>query len=89
MRPTAKDVARFMLSELKREKYLYQEQVVFDIQEQFGDEFVYDNENGNPAISKEVLKEFRALTEDRVIWERGERMWRFRESYDETGRMQE
>jgi hypothetical protein len=34
---------------------------------------VYENENGNLAINRQVLKEFRKLTEKTVVWERGVR----------------
>lgn len=85
----AEDVAKWMLSELEKDQILYQETVVSEIQDKFGDSFVYYNQNGNMAISKEVLSEFRKLTKDRVVWFRGERYWRFREAYDEPGRRQE
>ena len=49
----------------------------------------YRNENGNDAISEDVLKEFRKLTEHTAIWERGERMWRTRRDKDKAGRAQE
>lgn len=83
------EVAEWMLAELDKNQILYQETAVCDIQEKFGDSFVYDNQNGNMAISREVLSEFRKLTNDRVIWVRGERYWRFREKYDEPGRRQD
>ena len=54
----------------------------------FGDDFVYINENGNLAIEKKVLNVFRKLTDDSVVWSRGERMWRLREENDEPGRQQ-
>ena len=88
MATTPDQVAQWMLDELKRVKYLYQETVVYDIASKFGDSFTYYNDNGNPAIDKKVLAAFRKLTGDSVIWERGERMWRFREKYDEPGRQQ-
>ena len=69
---TAKDVAQWMRDEVVKDKVLYQEQVVYEMDE----EFTYINDNGNLAISKAVLKEFRKLTEDLVVWERGERCWR-------------
>jgi hypothetical protein len=47
---TANDVASWMLEELNRVNYLYQEQAVWKIQEQFGKQFVYQNSNGNLAI---------------------------------------
>ncbi|MEY9884968.1 hypothetical protein [Bradyrhizobium sp. USDA 329] len=85
---TPSEVAQFMLDELKRVSFLYQEQVVHDIQQKFGDDFVYLNENGNYAISKKVLTVFRQLAPD-VVWERGERMWRERTAYDTDGRQQD
>lgn len=85
---THEDVAKWMLDELKRVKYLYQETVVYDIESKFGAAFTYENDNGNLAIDKRVLAAFRKLTGDSVIWERGERLWRFREDHDEPGRQQ-
>ena len=86
---TPEAVAQWMLEELKREKYLYQETVVYDIESKFGEEFTYVNKNGNLAIDRCVLREFRKLTENTVVWERGARLWRLREDYDESGRRQE
>lgn len=86
---TASAVARWMVEELERVKHLYQEDCAHKIQLNFGMEFIYENENGNWAISKAVLKEFRKLTEGRAVWERGERMWRMRQGYDRPGRQQD
>jgi len=77
-----------MLGELKRVQYLYQHEVVFSIETQFGEPFFYINDSGNPAIAKSVLAAFKKLTGDTVIWERGERVWRMREDYDAEGRQQ-
>ncbi len=88
MATTPDQVAEWMLSELQRVKCLYQETAVYDITSKFGEEFTYCNDSGNPAIAKKVLAAFKKLTGDSVIWERGERMWRFREKYDEPGRQQ-
>jgi hypothetical protein len=85
---TPKEVAEWMLTELRRTKYLYQDTVVYDIANKFGNEFTYINENGNLAIDKQVLRAFRKLTENSVVWERGERLWRMREDYDPQGRRQ-
>jgi hypothetical protein len=86
---SAEDIAKWMLSELEKDRILYQETAVCDIQDKFGESFVYYNQNGNQAISKEVLSEFRKLTGDNVVWVRGERYWRFREREDDPGRRQE
>lgn len=81
-------VARWMLDQVEREGELYQETAVYDLERQFGEDFVYENESGNPAIDKRVLKAFRKISEESVVWERGERRWRMREETDEPGRRQ-
>ena len=85
---TAKTVAEWMLQELTRVQFLYQEEVVYHIASKFGDKFTYDNQNGNLSIDRRVLAEFRKITSDTVVWERGERMWRMRADYDEPGKRQ-
>jgi hypothetical protein len=87
--PTDATVAAWMMQELQRRKNLYQEQVAWDIKKLFGKSFVYDNENGNPAISKSVLKEFTKLTKKDVVWSRSDRFWRARQSSDKPGRQQD
>jgi len=77
-----------MLDELHRVKFLYQQDAVFAIETKFGKEFSYVNNAGNPAIDKKVLAAFKKITGDSVVWERGERMWRMRASYDTNGRQQ-
>lgn len=85
---TAKDVAEWLLGEVLSAGELYQDDAVGQIADSFGAEFVYENENGNSAISREVLRMFRALSGDRIVWVRSDRCWRLRESGDEPGRMQ-
>ena len=72
----------------KSDGYLHQDAVVFEIQDRFGEAFVYENDNGNLAIGRAVLTEFRKLTEETVVWERGERVWRRREKHDPLGKRQ-
>ncbi len=83
------DVAQWMFDEIKSGKNLYQDQTVVKIKKQFGDEFIYQNENGNFAIAKKVLNAFNKLTVDTVVWCRGEKMWRLRKDRDATGRQQD
>ncbi len=85
---TAKTVAEWMLAKIQKAKEIYQEDVVYEIEKKFGKEFVYDNDSGNLAIGKNVLREFRKLTEDIVVWERGGRFWRMREKSDPIGKRQ-
>ena len=84
---TAKDIADWMAAQLETKRELYQEDVVSEIIKLSGRQFVYTNENGNDAIGKEVLKEFRKLTEGTVVWERGDKCWRKRNPYDAPGRL--
>lgn len=81
--PTAKNVADFMLHRFNEDLMLYQEVIVYEIQDNFGDDFVYTNENGNLAIDRKVLAEFRKLTEGKVVWNRSERFWRSKEDSDD------
>jgi len=73
---TDKEVAEWMVAQFKNQFWLYQEDTVYEIKSKFGMEFVYQNENGNYAISKKVLREFRKLSEGKIVWERGQRAWR-------------
>jgi hypothetical protein len=82
------DVASWMKATIESSSMLYQEIAVAQIRQLFGDEFVYINDAGNFAILKAVLKAFKALTADTVVWDRGERVWRMRQQYDPPGRRQ-
>jgi hypothetical protein len=86
---TPAEAAEWMANEVRTKRELYQEDAAFSIERKFGKEHIYDNENGNPAISKAVLVIFRKLTEADVIWVRSERYWRLREKGDETTRLQD
>jgi len=86
--PTSEDVAKWMQEKVTKEQELFQIEAVSEIQEQFGDEFIYLNDNGNPAISRAVLKEFGKLTKETVVWERGGRYWRLRDKHDTPGKRQ-
>jgi hypothetical protein len=86
--PTAADVARWMVQEVERDGMLYQDEAAATIADKFGEEFTYENDNGNIAIRRDVLAEFRTLTQETVVWERGERLWRKREKFDDKGKRQ-
>ncbi|NUF13442.1 DUF6953 family protein, partial [Acinetobacter oleivorans] len=64
------------VKELDEQEFLYPEWAVWEIQEIFGDDFVSESENGNLTIAKNILKEFRKLTEGEVVWMRSEKAWR-------------
>ncbi len=87
---TATDVAQWMLSEVSKKKQIYQDEIAPRIRKAYGSSFVYTNINGNLSISREVLKEFRRLSDGWVIWEKGERCWRqLRKGEEYKGRQRE
>ncbi|MBN2116171.1 MAG: hypothetical protein JW730_06360 [Anaerolineales bacterium] len=75
---TPKTIAEWMLEELKQETILSQEVVAHEISLLFGEEFTYTNANGELGIDERVLREFRSLTENKVVSVRGERFWRLK-----------
>ena len=85
----ASDVAQWMLDELEHDGTLYQEVAVSEIEKRFGVEFTPSNENGNQSVRRDVLKVFRQISGESVVWERGERLWRKREGFDQPGRRQD
>jgi hypothetical protein len=76
------EIADWMASEVEVEGFLYQDMAVAHIAEQFGDAFIYTNENGTRAISEAVLSAFRNLTEGTVIWDQWDKCWRQRQPDD-------
>lgn len=84
-----KDIAKWMLDKMTPGAFLYQDTVAREIVEQFGKEFTYTNKDGGLAISRKVLDEFRKLTGNDVVWERCDKLWRRRETYDRPGRQQD
>jgi hypothetical protein len=81
----ANDVADWMASQVEVEGFLYRDWAVAHIADEFGDEFVYKDENGNPEISETVLTTFYKLTEGSVFWDRWDRCWRQRVAEDPPG----
>lgn len=83
-------VAAWMLKELEEhDGVLYQDDAVSQIADLFGEQFAYVNDEGSNCIDKRVLTAFRKITEQSVIWSRGDRMWRKREPGDGAARQQE
>ncbi len=76
----AKEVAAWMKQELDSSGYLSQASAVVDIMEKFGGNFYYQNDSGNLAIDKEVLKEFKKIKGEQVDWDKYDKAWRARPS---------
>jgi hypothetical protein len=88
-RELVKAVATMMAQQLRAKGELLQVDAVAEIAAKFGDVCVYENENGNLAVHRDILSEFRKLTDPDFVWDRGERLWRKREEYDASGRQAE
>lgn len=86
---TPLEAAQWMVDQLNSRQILDQEQAVYALYK-LDKSLTYQNDNGNLAIAKPVLAEYRKLTETMdVVWSRSERQWRFRKQYDKPGRMQD
>lgn len=77
-----------MDAEVRRTGNLEQDYAADKIVELFGEEFTYENDNGNTVIGRIVLKAFNSLNPNDVVWSRRERAWRLRGEFDEPGRQQ-
>jgi len=86
--PTVSDVAAWLLEQVQKDGVLQQDYAASEIQDQFGEDFIYENTNGNLAIKPDVLKAFRAISEKTVVWQSGNKEWRLREDWDEPTRKQ-
>ena len=86
---TPEQIAQWMAGQLEQQGSLYQADAVDGIAKWFGEQFTYLNGNGNPAIDKRVLRAFKKVTADTVVWERWDFCWRKRSEGDAAGRKQE
>ena len=82
------DVAQWMLSVIKEQGELTQNNAYYYINKQFGTGFTTVTNSGSPSISKSVLNAFKKISDEVVIWERADKKWRKREFYDAPGRQQ-
>lgn len=72
---TRTDIARYMIDQIDERQHVYQAEMVDEIELKFGSEWVYENENGNMAISPKVLAEFRKLHGGRIEWDKYDKSW--------------
>lgn len=75
MEATAQQVAEWMVEEIRFKGNLYQTDAIEYVKTNFGEQFVFINENGNSSLSKEVKKAFRKLHGGKVAWDRDSFMW--------------
>lgn len=81
------EAAEWLLAEVEKDGVVHQDHAVSELESRFGSDVGYINDAGNPAIAKQVLAAFKAISPD-IVWSRGERCWRKREKGDEPGRNQ-
>lgn len=83
---TPREIAEWMLNRFNKSSPMYQRDLIPALIDKFGEEFTYVNWNGNRAINKEILAEFRKLTPTGVVWSASEQMWRKRKDTDPPNR---
>lgn len=74
---TKTEVAQWMIAQIKEHRLVYQEHIVHEVEQKFGDEWVDWSEGGNRIIDKTVLAEFRRLRPVSVEWSGAEKAWSF------------
>jgi hypothetical protein len=72
---TAEEIAEWLIAQIRTRTRVSQEEAVAEIRQQFGPEWVQENERGHPAIHKDVLKSFRRAHKGAVHWDRDRRFW--------------
>lgn len=85
---TPREVAEWMLSTIQEQGELSQNNAFYEINKRFGSSFTSISNSGSPSVGRSVLTAFRKISDDIVIWERGDKKWRRREFYDAPGRQQ-
>jgi hypothetical protein len=65
---TAAEVASWMFAEFNRNQALFHDVAVTGIREKFGPEFTHLGNEGHHQIDQDVLREFRALAKDTIVW---------------------
>jgi hypothetical protein len=85
---TASDVAEWMLTTIQEQGELSQNNAFYEINKRYGSGFTTITNSGSPSVGRGVLAAFKKISDDVVIWERGEKKWRKREFYDAPGRQQ-
>jgi hypothetical protein len=83
---TAGEVAAWMLSRLRKDQCIYQDDVVDYLVKGKAEELLRENADGNLVLGRQVLDAFKKLTETNVVWVRSDFYWRFRVKEDEPGR---
>jgi hypothetical protein len=73
-----KEIAQSIIDEIRENgaRRTYQNRTVRRIREEYGDEWTYQNHNGNLAIARSVLTALGPLKDEFVVWDRSDQSWR-------------
>ena len=75
MEHTAQEVAEWLVSEIRFKGTLHQSDAISYVRDNFGEAFVFVNDNGNASLDKEVKKAFRKLHRGKAAWDRDGFFW--------------
>ena len=70
------DIAKQMLVKFESESFLAHLEAVDIVMSMSGEKHIRENINGNVALTSDILKAFRSLTEGVAVWMKSERAWR-------------
>jgi len=76
----------WMLSSLKKDNCLYQDDVVDYLIKNKQEDFLKENTQGNLVLKLSVNRAFKKRTEHNVVWVKPDRYWRYRVPEDESSR---
>lgn len=68
-------IAQWMVDEIRDKGSLRQEDAIAYVRSQYGEAYVFVNEQGNVSLEKEVKKAFRKLHRGRIAWDRDGFFW--------------
>ncbi|MDM0018372.1 DUF6953 family protein [Variovorax saccharolyticus] len=86
---TPEDLAQWMYSRLQDQGCVYQDESVGKALYPTSNEHLYRvNDDGNIVLATGVLAAFRKMDNEKVVWVKPDRYWRWRCSTDEPGREQ-
>lgn len=75
-----------MIDKLETDRCLYQDDVVDYIVNSHNEDLLRENSDGNLVLDRSLLKSFKVLTSNDVVWVQSEFYWRYRVLEDEAGR---
>lgn len=75
-----------MVDKLEMDGCLYQDDIVDYLVRNDNEDFLRENSDGNLVLDRSLLKRFKDLTSDNVVWVQSDFYWRYRVLEDDTGR---